>query len=52
MDLPALIRTATEETGVHDSLWRFRCGIEFDRLDAQTTLTLRAYLYERFAPEG
>ena len=28
------------------------CGIEFDRLDAQTTLTLRAYLYERFAPEG
>jgi len=52
VDLPALIRNATEETGVHDSLWRFRCGIEFDRLDAQTTLTLRAYLYERFAPEG
>jgi len=51
VDLPALIRNATEETGVHDSLWRFRCGIEFDALDAQTTLTLRAYLYERFAPE-
>ena len=52
VDLPALIRNAHEETGVHDSLWRFRCGIEFDPLDAQTTLVLRAYLYERFAPEG
>ena len=52
VDLPALIRNAAEETGVHDSLWRFRCGIEFDSLDAQTTLVLRAYLYERFAPEG
>ncbi|MGQ0585964.1 MAG: flagellar brake protein [Gammaproteobacteria bacterium] len=52
VDLPALIRNAVEETGVHDSLWRFRCGIEFDPLDAQTTLVLRAYLYERFAPEG
>ena len=51
VDLPALIRNATEESGVHDSLWRFRCGIEFDSLDAQTTLVLRAYLYERFAPE-
>ncbi len=50
VDLPALIRNAQEETGVHDSLWRFRCGIEFEPLDAQTTLTLRAYLYERFAP--
>jgi len=52
VDLPALIRNAQEETGVHDSLWRFRCGIEFEPLDAQTTLTLRAYLYERFAPEN
>src|SRR5689334_5090823 len=52
VDLPALIRNAHEETGVHDSLWRFRCGIEFDPLDAQTTLVLRAYLYERFAPEN
>ncbi len=52
LELPSLIRSAQEETGVHDSLWRFRCGIEFDRLDAQTTLVLRAYLYERFAPEG
>lgn len=52
VDLPALIRNAHEETGVHDSLWRFRCGIEFDPLDPQTTLVLRAYLYERFAPES
>ncbi len=52
VDLPALIRNAHEETGVHDSLWRFRCGIEFDPLDAQTTLVLRAYLYERFAPDS
>ena len=51
VDLPALIRNAHEETGVHDSLWRFRCGVEFDAVDAQTTLVLRAYLYERFAPD-
>ena len=51
VDLPGLIRNAQEETGVHDSLWRFKCGIEFEPLDAPTTLTLRAYLYERFAPE-
>jgi c-di-GMP-binding flagellar brake protein YcgR len=50
VDLPALIRNAVEETGVRDSLWRFRCGVEFEPLDAQTTLVLRAYLYERFAP--
>ncbi|MGH8029790.1 MAG: flagellar brake protein [Arenimonas sp.] len=52
VDLPALVRSAQEETEVHDSLWHFRCGIEFAPLDPQTTLTLRAYLYERFAPEG
>lgn len=51
VELPALIRNAVEETGVHDSLWRYRCGVEFEPLDAQTTLVLRAYLYERFAPE-
>ena len=52
VDLPALVRNAAEETEVHDSLWHFRCGIEFEPLDPQTTLALRAYLYERFAPEG
>jgi c-di-GMP-binding flagellar brake protein YcgR len=52
IELPAVVRNALEETGVHDSLWRFRCGVEFEPLDAQTTLVLRAYLYERFAPEG
>jgi c-di-GMP-binding flagellar brake protein YcgR len=52
VDLPALVRNAAEETEVHDSLWHFRCGIEFEPLDPQTTLTLRAYLYERFAPQG
>jgi c-di-GMP-binding flagellar brake protein YcgR len=52
IELPALVRNAVEETGVHDSLWRFRCGVEFEPLDAPTTLVLRAYLYERFAPEG
>jgi c-di-GMP-binding flagellar brake protein YcgR len=52
VELPSVIRNAVEETGVHDSLWRFRCGVEFEALDAQTTLVLRAYLYERFAPEG
>jgi c-di-GMP-binding flagellar brake protein YcgR len=51
VELPALIRNAVEETDVRDSLWRFRCGVEFEPLDAQTTLVLRAYLYERFAPE-
>lgn len=51
VDLPALIRNAVEETGVRDSLWRYRCGVEFEPLDAQTTLVLRAYLYERFAPD-
>jgi c-di-GMP-binding flagellar brake protein YcgR len=50
VDLPAVVRNAVEESGVHDSLWRFRCGVEFDAVDAQTTLVLRAYLYERFAP--
>jgi c-di-GMP-binding flagellar brake protein YcgR len=52
IELPAVVRNALEETGVHDSLWRFRCGVEFEPLDAQTTLVLRAYLYERFSPEG
>jgi c-di-GMP-binding flagellar brake protein YcgR len=52
VDLPALVRNAVEETEVRDSLWRFRCGVEFDQLDAHTTLVLRAYLYERFAPEN
>lgn len=52
IELPAVIRNAFEEAGVHDSLWRFRCGVEFEPLDAQTTLVLRAYLYERFSPEG
>lgn len=51
VELPALVRNAHEETGVRDSLWRFRCGVEFEPIDAQTTLILRAYLYERFAPE-
>lgn len=51
VDLPALIRNAVEETGVRDSLWRYRCGVEFEPLDAHTTLVLRAYLYERFAPD-
>lgn len=51
IELPAVVRNAVEETGVHDSLWRFRCGVEFEALDAPTTLVLRAYLYERFAPE-
>lgn len=52
IELPAVVRNAVEEAGVHDSLWRFRCGVEFEPLDAQTTLVLRAYLYERFSPEG
>jgi len=52
VDLPALVRNAQEETEVHDSLWHYRCGIEFEPLDPQTVLILRAYLYERFAPES
>lgn len=48
--LPALIRNAQEEAEIQGSLWHFRCGVEFDLLDPPTTLTLRAYLYERFAP--
>jgi len=52
VELPALVRNSQEETEVRDSLWHFRCGIEFEPLDAQTTLILRAYLYERFAPES
>jgi hypothetical protein len=51
VELPALVRNSVEETEVRDSLWHFRCGVEFEPLDAQTTLILRAYLYERFAPE-
>lgn len=51
VDLPALVRNAVEETDIRDSLWRYRCGIEFEALEPQTVLTLRAYLYERFAPE-
>ena len=49
IDLPSLVRNAQDETQVKDTLWHFRCGVEFDALDAQTTLVLRAYLYERFA---
>jgi c-di-GMP-binding flagellar brake protein YcgR len=49
VELPALVRNSVEETEVRDSLWHFRCGVEFEPLDAQTTLVLRAYLYERFA---
>lgn len=49
VDLPALIRNAQEETQGAGSLWRFRCGVEFEPLDTQATLVLRAYLYERFA---
>jgi c-di-GMP-binding flagellar brake protein YcgR len=47
VELPALIRNSLEEGGVKTSLWRFRCGVEFQPLDAQTTLVLRAYLYDR-----
>jgi len=50
VDLPALVRNSQEETEVRDSLWHYRCGVEFEPLDPQTTLILRAYLYERFAP--
>lgn len=48
VDLPALIRNVQEEIEVKGSLWRFRCGVEFEPLDTQSTLILRAYLYERF----
>lgn len=50
VDLPALIRNVQEEAEVKGSLWRYRCGVEFEPLDPQSTLILRAYLYERFAP--
>jgi c-di-GMP-binding flagellar brake protein YcgR len=49
VDLPAVIRNVQEEAEVPGSLWRYRCGVEFETLDAQATLILRAYLYERFA---
>lgn len=49
VDLPALIRNVQEETEVKGSLWRYKCGVEFEPLDTQSTLILRAYLYERFA---
>ena len=51
VELPALVRNAQEETEIRDSLWHYRCGVEFEPLDPPTTLVLRAYLYERFAPE-
>jgi hypothetical protein len=50
VDLPALIRNVQEDAPVKGSLWRYRCGIEFAPLDAQSTLVLRAYLYERGGP--
>lgn len=49
VDLPAVIRNVHDETEVKGSLWRFRCGVEFEPLDTQSTLILRAYLYERFS---
>jgi c-di-GMP-binding flagellar brake protein YcgR len=49
LDLPALIRNVQEETEVKGSLWRYKCGVEFEPLDTQSILILRAYLYERFA---
>jgi c-di-GMP-binding flagellar brake protein YcgR len=49
VDLPALVRNQQEEDEVRGSLWRYRCGVEFEPLDKQSTLILRAYLYERFA---
>ncbi|HUR40204.1 MAG TPA: flagellar brake protein [Verrucomicrobiae bacterium] len=48
-DLPALIRNVQDEQQVKGSLWRYKCGVEFEPLDTQATLVLRAYLYERFA---
>ena len=47
VELPALIRNSIEEGDVKSSLWRFRCGVEFQPLDTQTTLVLRAYLFDR-----
>lgn len=47
IELPALIRNSLEEGDVKSSLWRFRCGVEFQPLDTQTTLVLRAYLFDR-----
>jgi len=52
VDLPALIRNVQEEAEVKGSLWRYKCGVEFEPLDTQSTLILRAYLYERFAGPG
>jgi c-di-GMP-binding flagellar brake protein YcgR len=52
VDLPAVIRNVQDETQVKGSLWRYKCGVEFEPLDTQTTLILRAYLYERFAGPG
>ena len=49
VDLPSLIRNVQEESDIKGSLWRFRSGVEFEPLDTQSTLVLRAYLYERFA---
>ena len=52
VDLPALIRNVQEEAEVKGSLWRYKCGVEFEPLDTQSTLILRAYLYERFSGPG
>lgn len=49
VELPALIRNAQDEADIKGSMWRVRCGVEFEPLDTQSTLVLRAYLYERFA---
>jgi hypothetical protein len=49
VELPAVIRNVQAEAEVKGSLWRYRCGVEFEALDTQATLVLRAYLYERFA---
>jgi len=49
VDLPAVIRTAAEGADLKGSLWRSRCGVQFEGLNPQTMLVLRAYLYERFA---
>lgn len=47
IELPALIRNAQDEAEVKGSLWRYRCGVEFQPLDTQATLVLRAYLFDR-----
>lgn len=47
VELPALVRNCQEEAEVKGSLWRFRSGVEFQPLDQQTTLVLRAYLFDR-----